>query len=81
MVNKHIRSIFLLNESKSFAVIKPLNNSIRHDTILLLRIFKNFKLEDAIEERGYPAEKNRPEKSVRAVLNDITITACEEKAS
>ena len=35
MMNKHIRSVFLLNESESFSVIKPLNSSIRHNNILL----------------------------------------------
>jgi len=35
MMNKHIRSVFLLNESEPFMVIKPLNSSIGHDNILL----------------------------------------------
>jgi len=39
MMNKHIRSIFLLNKSEAFAVIKPLNNSISHDNILLSKKF------------------------------------------
>src|SRR5210317_1956748 len=35
MMNKHISSVFLLNESEPFMVIKPLNSSIGHDNILL----------------------------------------------
>jgi hypothetical protein len=35
MMNKHILSVFLLNESEPFMVIKPLNSSIGHDNILL----------------------------------------------
>jgi hypothetical protein len=49
-VNKDIRSIFLLNESKSFLVVKPLNSSINHNNILLSKYFQNLKLEDATHE-------------------------------
>jgi len=39
MMNKYIRSIFLLDESKTFVVIKPLNSSICHFIILLSKNF------------------------------------------
>jgi hypothetical protein len=35
MMDKHIRSVFLLNESESFSIIKPLDSTIRHNHILL----------------------------------------------
>jgi len=39
MMHKYIRSIFLLDESKTFVVIKPLNGSICHYIILLSKNF------------------------------------------
>ena len=52
MMNKHIRSVFLLNESEPFMVIKPLNSSIGHDNILLSKNFQRRKLEGAILTNG-----------------------------
>jgi len=43
MVHKYIRSVFLLDESKTFVVIKPLHSSVCHDIILLS---KNFNVAD-----------------------------------
>ncbi len=41
MMNENICSIFLLNESESFVVAEPLNNSIGHDNILLSYLIFN----------------------------------------
>jgi hypothetical protein len=46
MVHKHIRSVFLLNETETFSVIKPLYSSIYHTDILLPKYFQYLKLED-----------------------------------
>ena len=42
MMFKHIRAIFLLDESKTFTGIKPLNNSAIHGYILLPKYFQKF---------------------------------------
>gem|GEM_PF-3595082 len=39
MMHKHIRSVFLLDEPKTFMVIKPLNSSVYHNIILLSKNF------------------------------------------
>ena len=39
MMNKHIRSVFLLNEFEPFSIVKPLNSSFRHWDTLLSRNF------------------------------------------
>jgi hypothetical protein len=48
MMNKYIRTIFLLNKPKTFLVAKPFNNSISHgDTLLLVKknqLVPNFRL-------------------------------------
>ena len=41
-MNKHIRSVYLLNESEPFSIVKPLNSSIDHDHILLSKILNIF---------------------------------------
>jgi hypothetical protein len=35
MMNEHIRTVFLLDESEPFLVVKPFYSSIGHDDILL----------------------------------------------
>ena len=47
MMNKYIRSIFLLNEAVAFAAVKPFYNSISHNDILLSKISHSSKLEVA----------------------------------
>jgi hypothetical protein len=48
MMNKYIRTVFLLNEAKTLAVIKPFYSSIRHNDILLSKISHSSKLKVAI---------------------------------
>jgi hypothetical protein len=57
MMNKHIRSTLLLNESKSFAVIKPFNNSISHNNILLSKYFQYFLNWRMQQKRGVILQK------------------------
>jgi hypothetical protein len=35
MMDEHIRSIFILNEPKTFFLAKPLNSSVGHSDFLL----------------------------------------------
>ena len=46
MMNEYIRSIFLLDKTKTFLIVKPFYSSISHDTILLSLIFQHC-LQDA----------------------------------
>jgi hypothetical protein len=57
MMHKYIRSVFLLNESEPFMVIKPLNSSISHDNILLSKNFQRRKLEGATLTNGLYLQK------------------------
>jgi hypothetical protein len=57
MMNKHIRSVFLLNEPKPFLVVKPLNSSIGHDNILLSQKFQRRRLEGATVTNGLFLQK------------------------
>ena len=52
MMHKHIRSVFLLNETVAFIAAKPLYSTIGHDNILLSQIFQLRLLEDATVENG-----------------------------
>jgi hypothetical protein len=52
MMDEYIRSVFLLNESESFLIVKPLYCSIGHDIILLSSNFQRRLLEDAILING-----------------------------
>jgi len=70
MMNKHIRSVFLLNESEPFMVAKPLNSSIGHDNILLSKYFQNLKLEDGTKKNELSLQKKTaPPIEDRALLN------------
>lgn len=46
MVNKHIRSIFLLDKPKAFLVTEPLHSSFCHDIIPLSTKFQRCRLKD-----------------------------------
>jgi len=60
MMNEYIRTIFLLNKAETFAVIKPLYDSISHSDILLYKDFHGSQLQVAtIEKWVLPSEKNR----------------------
>jgi hypothetical protein len=81
MMNKHIRPVFLLNESKPFSVIKPLNSSINHNDILLSWNFQNRKLEDATLINGFFLQKEiAPPIKGEALLNDVTIIPNQPKS-
>jgi hypothetical protein len=61
MMNEYIRTIFLLNEAKAFAVIKPLHDSISHSDILLSNNFHVFRLKDvAFDKWTFPLERKKP---------------------
>jgi hypothetical protein len=47
MMNKYIRTVFLLNEAKTLAAVKPFYNSIRQNDILLSKISHSSKLKVA----------------------------------
>jgi hypothetical protein len=58
MMNKHIRTAFLLDESETFLVVEPLNRSIRHNNILLSYEFSRFLTGGChIERELFPQKK------------------------
>jgi hypothetical protein len=61
MMNKYICSVFLLNESESFRVVKPFNRAISHDNILLSKKFSTLQAGGCHFDKWIvPAERNRP---------------------
>jgi hypothetical protein len=62
MMNKYVFTIFLLNESKSLAIVEPLNCSIGHDNILLsYTIFNVANWRVPLWQWFEPAERSCPE--------------------
>jgi len=69
MMNKHIWPTFLLDESKAFLVVKPLNCSICHANILLSYEFSRFLTGGChIERKLFPQKK--PPRQMRQGLVD-----------
>ncbi len=61
MMNKYIRSIFLLDKSVPFTAVKPFYNSISHRDILLSNSSHSSILKDATLTKWiFPLERNRP---------------------
>jgi hypothetical protein len=61
MVNKYIRTVFLLYEAVALAVIKPLHDSISHGDNLLSKNSQGSKLQVAtLDKWTFPSERNRP---------------------
>lgn len=67
MMDKNIRSIFLLDKSKTFLVAKPLYSSISHCDTLLSKNFHSSRLQAATLANGAflqsetdPPNKDRP---------------------
>jgi hypothetical protein len=52
MMNKHIRTIFLLNEAIAFAAVKPFYNSISHSDALLSKNSHSSRLQVATLTNG-----------------------------
>jgi hypothetical protein len=61
MMNKYIRTVFLLYEAVALAVIKPLHDSISHSDNLLSKNSQGSKLQVATLDKWiFPSERNRP---------------------
>jgi hypothetical protein len=58
MMNKHIRTAFLLNEAEAFLLIEPLNCSIGHSDTLLSNEYSQFRTSGAtLDEWISPRKK------------------------
>jgi hypothetical protein len=84
MMNKHIRSVFLLDETEPFLVAKPFYGTIGHDNILLsFNLFKILNLEDtSIRYRIFLQKRTAPPSTdAEAELNKLIISLFKPKAS
>jgi hypothetical protein len=75
MVDENIRTIFLLDETKPFAVIEPFYGTIGHTiTSSFLKNSQSLKLEDVLSViRKVLQQETAPPGLVRALLIDGTI--------
>jgi hypothetical protein len=68
-MDEHVRTVFLLDETVALAAVKPFDDSIRHDAILLPDKFSWFPPAGChFCKWNCPSERNRPVKPNRPLV-------------